>query len=338
CVTSVEELAIRGGGRLRGDRLQFGVPALDAFRWRRRVAARKRAARALPAHRLDPHVLARRRIPCVHGYRRAGRHHGLAHLAGLPDVRGGRSGRRVADPPGRATPGADGEARRGWRAPPDRRRRADDEGRGSLPVPLLIAPLQGKDGGPAGDVRREHPAGKVVHESVHARQYRGRVDPDHARRVPARWAREGRRAHPVHGSGKRSLQHRLHAFHRHRGLSMSATEIKRPEALTELGQATLRRLMREWFDFERRLATVPIIRRLDLGTFSREDYQQWLLNLRPQVVEGSRWISRCASSFDRDHADIRSVILRHAYDEHRDYEVLESDYVATGGDLATIRA
>jgi 3-oxoacyl-[acyl-carrier-protein] synthase-3 len=119
---------------------------------------------------------------------------------------------------------------------------------------------------------------------------------------------------------------------------MAASEIKRPEALTELGQATLRRLMREWFEFERRLATVPIIRRLDLGTFSREDYQQWLLNLRPQVVEGSRWISRCASSFDRDHADIRSVILRHAYDEHRDYEVLESDYVATGGDLATIRA
>jgi len=119
---------------------------------------------------------------------------------------------------------------------------------------------------------------------------------------------------------------------------MSASEIKRPQALTELGQATLRRLMREWFEFERRLATVPIIRRLDLGTFSREDYQHWLLNLRPQVVEGSRWISRCASSFDRDHADIRSVILRHAFDEHRDYEVLEQDYVATGGDLATIRA
>jgi 3-oxoacyl-[acyl-carrier-protein] synthase-3 len=119
---------------------------------------------------------------------------------------------------------------------------------------------------------------------------------------------------------------------------MAANEIKRPEALTELGQATLRRLMREWFEFERRLGTVPIIRRLDLGTFSRADYQQWLLNLRPQVVEGSRWISRCASSFDRDHADIRSVILRHAYDEHRDYEVLEQDYVATGGELAVIRA
>jgi hypothetical protein len=119
---------------------------------------------------------------------------------------------------------------------------------------------------------------------------------------------------------------------------MSANEITRPAALTDLGQATLRRLVREWFDFERRLGGVPIIRRLDVGTFTRSDYQRLLLNLRPQVVEGSRWISRCASSFDRDHADIRSVILRHAHDEHRDYEVLEQDFAATGGDLATIRA
>jgi len=118
---------------------------------------------------------------------------------------------------------------------------------------------------------------------------------------------------------------------------MSTTEITRPATLTDIGQATLRRLMREWFEFERRLAMVPIIKRLDLGTFTREDYQRLLLNLRPQVVEGSRWISRCASSFDRDHADIRSVILRHAHDEHRDYEVLEKDFVATGGELATIR-
>lgn len=119
---------------------------------------------------------------------------------------------------------------------------------------------------------------------------------------------------------------------------MSATEIERPAALTAIGQATLRQLMREWFNFERLLGAVPIIRRLDVGTFTRDDYQRLLLNLRPQVVEGSRWISRCASSFDRDHADIRSVILRHAHDEHRDYEVLEQDFVATGGDLDTIRA
>ena len=114
--------------------------------------------------------------------------------------------------------------------------------------------------------------------------------------------------------------------------------LERPDVLTNLGQETLRRLIRVWFDFERRLAQVPIVRRLDLGQFNLEDYQKLLLNLRPQVVEGARWISRCASSFDRDNADIRSVIIGHAQDEHRDYEVLETDYVTSGGDLQTLRS
>jgi hypothetical protein len=110
----------------------------------------------------------------------------------------------------------------------------------------------------------------------------------------------------------------------------------RPEIMSELGQATLRSLLRAWFEFERRLGRVPIIQRLDAGTFTRDDYQRLLLNLRPQVVEGSRWITRCASSFDREHADIRSVVIGHAKEEHRDYEVLEQDYLACGGDIATI--
>lgn len=114
--------------------------------------------------------------------------------------------------------------------------------------------------------------------------------------------------------------------------------LSRPQVLGEVAQATLRQLLRVWFEFERRLATVPVLRRLDLGTFGRDDYLRLLLNLRPQVIEGSRWISRCASSFDRDHADIRSVVIGHAHDEHRDYEVLEADYAASGGDLATLRA
>lgn len=114
--------------------------------------------------------------------------------------------------------------------------------------------------------------------------------------------------------------------------------LERPDVLTEVGQETLRRLIRVWFEFERRLAKVPIIKRLDLGQFNLDDYQKLLLNMRPQVVEGARWISRCASSFDRDNADVRSVIIGHAQDEHRDYEMLESDYVASGGDLETLRA
>lgn len=107
---------------------------------------------------------------------------------------------------------------------------------------------------------------------------------------------------------------------------------------SELPKRTLRRLMRTWFAFERQLANVPILRRLDDGSFTIEDYRRLLLNLRPQVVEGARWISRAASSFDRDHADVRSIVIGHAQEEHRDYEVLERDYVAAGGDAAHIRA
>ncbi len=112
----------------------------------------------------------------------------------------------------------------------------------------------------------------------------------------------------------------------------------RPEVLTAIGQDTLRRLLRAWFDFEKRLSRVPIIRRLDMKQFTIEDYQNLLLNLRQQVIEGSRWISRCASSFDRDYADVRSVVIGHAQEEHRDYEVLEQDYVAAGGKLEAIQS
>lgn len=114
--------------------------------------------------------------------------------------------------------------------------------------------------------------------------------------------------------------------------------MERPEVLTEAGEELLRRLLRAWFDFERRLARVPILRRLDLNQFTVEDYQKLLLNLRPQVVEGARWITRCASSFDRDFADVRSVVIGHAQDEHRDYEILERDYVACGGKVDDIRS
>jgi hypothetical protein len=114
--------------------------------------------------------------------------------------------------------------------------------------------------------------------------------------------------------------------------------LERPDVLTETGQRTLRDLMQVWFAFERQLCKVPILRRLDAGTFSRDDYLCLLRNLRPQVVEGSRWIARCASSFDQHHSQLRSVILGHARDEHRDYEVLERDYVAAGGKLQDIQS
>ncbi|MDE0880981.1 MAG: iron-containing redox enzyme family protein [Myxococcota bacterium] len=108
--------------------------------------------------------------------------------------------------------------------------------------------------------------------------------------------------------------------------------------LQPFAQETLRGLIRTWTDFERRLAKVPVLRRLDTGTFSVQDYQRLLFNLRAQVVEGARWITRAASSFDRHHADVRSIIISHAKDEHRDYEILEQDYVRAGGELEAIQA
>ena len=101
-------------------------------------------------------------------------------------------------------------------------------------------------------------------------------------------------------------------------------------------QVCLQQLIRVWLGFERDLSTVPLLRRLDLGTYTIDDHLCLLRNLRQQVIEGSRWISRTASSFDRKYAEIRSTIISHAVDEHRDYELLEKDFVATGGTLEDI--
>lgn len=110
------------------------------------------------------------------------------------------------------------------------------------------------------------------------------------------------------------------------------------ELLNPAAQECLRRLMRVWFDFERRLNRVELINRLEKGTFSKEDYKNLLLHLRQQVIEGSRWITRTASSFNREFAGLRSTIIGHAKDEHRDYEILEQDFVACGGKSEEIQS
>jgi 3-oxoacyl-[acyl-carrier-protein] synthase-3 len=103
-------------------------------------------------------------------------------------------------------------------------------------------------------------------------------------------------------------------------------------------QAVLRDLLEVWLQFERQLNRVPIIRRLEQGTFALEDYKRLLRNLRPQVIEGARWITRAASSFTAEYAEVRSAVIRHAMDEHRDYEMIEHDYIAIGGTAAEIRS
>lgn len=67
-----------------------------------------------------------------------------------------------------------------------------------------------------------------------------------------------------------------------------------------------------------------------------DDYRQLLLNLRQQVVDGGRWISLAAAHFSADLFWLRSAAISHAADEHRDYQLLERDYAAVGGDPAAL--
>ena len=89
------------------------------------------------------------------------------------------------------------------------------------------------------------------------------------------------------------------------------------KVLTPMGQQCLQQLIQHWFKFERDLNRVPIIQRLERGVFDTEDYQKLLLHLRQQVIEGARWITRGASSFDRVFVNLRSDVIGHAVDEHR---------------------
>ena len=101
--------------------------------------------------------------------------------------------------------------------------------------------------------------------------------------------------------------------------------------------AVLRKLAVAWTEFEGRLEATPLIRRLTRGRFELADYRMFLINLRQQVKDGSLWMARAASSIDEDHLELRSTLMRHAVTEHRDFRMLETDYVASGGALEEIR-
>jgi hypothetical protein len=102
--------------------------------------------------------------------------------------------------------------------------------------------------------------------------------------------------------------------------------------------AAHRGLARVWIEFESALVQVPLVARLNAGRLRLEDYRSLLFNLRQQVVEGSCWISRAASNFGPRHGDLRSMFVRHAVAEHRDYRMIEENYVVAGGSLEEIRA
>lgn len=99
----------------------------------------------------------------------------------------------------------------------------------------------------------------------------------------------------------------------------------------DLLASVVRRLFLVWNGFELALGTLPLIRKINTGTLALEDYRELLLNLRQQVVEGSRWISKAGSNVTAEHFELRSLYLKHAYDEHRDFRMLERNFVEAGG-------
>ncbi len=114
---------------------------------------------------------------------------------------------------------------------------------------------------------------------------------------------------------------------------LSASPLGHPQATDD---ATAARAFRElagvWAELEQALARVPVVRRIEDGAATLDDYRRLLLNLRQQVVDGGRWISLAAANFSAEKFWLRSAAIQHAADEHRDYQLLERDYAAVGGD------
>lgn len=116
------------------------------------------------------------------------------------------------------------------------------------------------------------------------------------------------------------------------------TEVPQLERTQDpLAQRLIGELAAVWFEFENQLHKVPMVQRLYGPDFTLADYRRLLFNLRQQVIDGSRWIARAASNITAEYFPLRSAFIAHTQEEHRDYEMIERNYVAAGGVLAEIQ-
>jgi 3-oxoacyl-[acyl-carrier-protein] synthase-3 len=110
-----------------------------------------------------------------------------------------------------------------------------------------------------------------------------------------------------------------------------------PVTDNSLLHSLVRQMTQVWVDFETRLNRVPIIDKMNRGKLRVEDYQLLLVNLRQQVMEGARWIARAASNITIENFPLRSLFIGHAAEEHRDFQLIEKDFVSVGGSLSDIQ-
>lgn len=91
-----------------------------------------------------------------------------------------------------------------------------------------------------------------------------------------------------------------------------------------------------WYEFNRQLSNTPIVKAIEEKTVTVEQYQSYLRNMRQQVSQGGRWITRAASSMENSHVLLRNALIKHAAEEHQDFRMLEQDYLSVGGDEASL--
>jgi 3-oxoacyl-[acyl-carrier-protein] synthase III len=118
-------------------------------------------------------------------------------------------------------------------------------------------------------------------------------------------------------------------------------EIEAPELnlqKTKTAEWLVRHLTQVWVDFESELYKVPIVQKIHERTLSLEDYKLLLHDLRQQVIDGSQWISRAASNIDIELFELRSAFIKHTAAEHKDYQILENNFVNLGEDLSKIQS
>lgn len=99
-------------------------------------------------------------------------------------------------------------------------------------------------------------------------------------------------------------------------------------------------LLNTWSSFSNRIDNTPIINKILDGSVTLDEYKALLINIRAQVVDGTSWIARAASSFDPKSsllaAYARQTLISHATAEQGDYRMLDDDYVSCGGNAQEI--
>jgi 3-oxoacyl-[acyl-carrier-protein] synthase-3 len=108
-----------------------------------------------------------------------------------------------------------------------------------------------------------------------------------------------------------------------------------PHAVSPSHTAPMGKLIAElasvWHDYQSRLRRTPLIRKITTGSFTREDYLNWMSSWIPQVRYGSHWMRRAGEQLREPFLDLKALVSAHADDEQEDYAILFDDYKTAGG-------